>query len=142
MDKIAIRGGEPAVQVGPILSCSGSSDDAGGLAVGLCRSGFRPVRRHGALSVVADRFVGMDEITIRDGEPAVQVASVVSWLACVDPEGVTERARLDAVAALEALKGAAAAAQARLTAAAVGDREALGEDSRSVRAEVALARRC
>ena len=46
------------------------------------------------------------------------------------------------VSALEALKGAAAAAQARLTAAAVVDREALGEDSRSVRADLALARRC
>ncbi|KGN35264.1 DUF222 domain-containing protein, partial [Knoellia subterranea] len=37
---------------------------------------------------------------------------------------------------------AAAAAQARLTAAAVTDREALGEDTRSVRANLALARRC
>ena len=46
------------------------------------------------------------------------------------------------MSALEALKGAAAAAQARLTAAAVVDREALGEDSRSVRADLALARRC
>ena len=84
----------------------------------------------------------MDEITIRDGEPAAQVASLVSWLASVDAEGVTEKQRLDGVAALEALKGAAAAAQARLTAAAVVDREALGEDSRSVRADLALARRC
>ncbi|KRE43773.1 DUF222 domain-containing protein [Knoellia sp. Soil729] len=84
----------------------------------------------------------MDEIAIRDGVPAAQVASLVSWLSSVDPEGVDERQRLDAVSALEALKGAAAAAQARLTAAAVTDREALGEDSRSVRAEVALARRC
>ena len=66
----------------------------------------------------------------------------MSWLASVDAEGVTEKQRLDGVAALEALKGAAAAAQARLSAAAVVDREALGEDSRSVRADVALARRC
>ncbi|WP_237700739.1 HNH endonuclease signature motif containing protein [Janibacter sp. HTCC2649] len=46
------------------------------------------------------------------------------------------------MSALEALKGAAAAAQARVTAAAVVDREALGEDSRSVRADLALARKC
>ncbi|KRE42643.1 hypothetical protein ASG74_09665 [Knoellia sp. Soil729] len=84
--------------------------------------------------MVADRLMGMDEIAIRDGVPAAQVASLVSWLASVEPEGVDERQRLEAVSALEALKGAAAAAQARLTAAAVVDRKALGEDSRSVRA--------
>ncbi|EAP97433.1 hypothetical protein JNB_18223 [Janibacter sp. HTCC2649] len=55
---------------------------------------------------------------------------------------MTEPERVAAVSALEALKGAAAAAQARLTAAAVVDREALGEDSRSVRADIALARKC
>ena len=56
--------------------------------------------------------------------------------------GLTERERVAAVSALEALKGAAAAAQARLTAAAVVDRAGVGEDSRSVRADLALARRC
>ncbi|KRE41871.1 DUF222 domain-containing protein [Knoellia sp. Soil729] len=84
----------------------------------------------------------METIAIRGDEPAAQVTSLVSWLASVDAEGVTEKQRLDSVAALEALKGAAAAAQARLTAAAVIDREALSEDSRSVRADLALARRC
>ena len=84
----------------------------------------------------------MDELTIRGEDPAVQVASFVSWLAGVDAEGVSEFGRVAGVAALESLKGAAAAAQARLTAAVVVDREALGEDSRSVRAELALARRC
>jgi len=74
--------------------------------------------------------------------PEGQVRSVVSALAQVSPEGLTEAQRVAAVSALEALKGAAAAAQARLTAAAVVDREALGEDSRSVRADLALARRC
>lgn len=74
--------------------------------------------------------------------PDVQVLSVVSSLARVQPEGLTESDRVAAVSALESLKGAAAAAQARLTAAAVVDREALGEDSRSVRADLALARRC
>ncbi|WP_353951435.1 DUF222 domain-containing protein [Knoellia sp. S7-12] len=74
--------------------------------------------------------------------PEVQVRSVVSSLSDVNPEGLTEAQRVAAVSALEALKGAAAAAQARLTAAAVVDREALGEDSRSVRADLALARRC
>ena len=74
--------------------------------------------------------------------PEVRVRSVVSSLAHVGPEGLTEAERVAAVSALEALKGAAAAAQARLTAAAVVDREQLGEDSRSVRADLALARRC
>ncbi|WP_353952110.1 DUF222 domain-containing protein [Knoellia sp. S7-12] len=74
--------------------------------------------------------------------PEVQVRSVVSSLGDVSPEGLTESERVAVVSALEALKGAAAAAQARLTAAAVVDREALGEDSRSVRADLALARRC
>ena len=74
--------------------------------------------------------------------PDVQVLSVVSSLARVQPEGLTESDRVAAVSALESLKSAAAAAQARLTAAAVVDREALGEDSRSVRADLALARRC
>ncbi|WP_353950255.1 DUF222 domain-containing protein [Knoellia sp. S7-12] len=74
--------------------------------------------------------------------PDVEVLSVVSSLAQVQPEGLTQAGRIAAVAALESLKGAAAAAQARLTAAAVVDREALGEDSRSVRADLALARRC
>ncbi|MEO6586293.1 MAG: DUF222 domain-containing protein, partial [Knoellia sp.] len=84
----------------------------------------------------------MEKFAIRDEEPALQVAFLVSWLASVEPEGVTESQRVAGVDALEALKGAAAAAQARLTAAAVVDREGLGEDSRSVRAELALARRC
>jgi hypothetical protein len=74
--------------------------------------------------------------------PGVQVRSLLSCLATVDPEGLTEAERVEVVAALEALKGGAAAAQARVTAAAVVDREALGEDSRSVRADLALARRC
>ncbi|CAN7294822.1 DUF222 domain-containing protein [Knoellia sp. LjRoot47] len=82
-----------------------------------------------------------------DGTPAPsgpegRVRAVVSALAEVGPEGLTPAQRVAAVSALEALKGAAAAAQARLTAAAVVDREALGEDSRSVRADLALARRC
>ncbi|WP_353950571.1 DUF222 domain-containing protein [Knoellia sp. S7-12] len=74
--------------------------------------------------------------------PEVQVRSVVSSLGDVNPEGLTQSERVAVVSALEALKGAAAAAQARLTAAAVVDREALGEDSGSVRADLALARRC
>ncbi|WP_237700632.1 HNH endonuclease signature motif containing protein [Janibacter sp. HTCC2649] len=74
--------------------------------------------------------------------PEVQVCSFLSSLSGVDPEGLTEPERIAAVSALEALKGAAAAAQARLTAAAVVDRETLGEDSRSVRADIALARKC
>lgn len=80
--------------------------------------------------------------TPKTGGPEVQVRSVVSSLADLNPEGLTEADRVSAVSALEALKGAAAAAQARLTAAAVVDRETLGEDSRSVRADLALARRC
>ena len=74
--------------------------------------------------------------------PEAQVRAVVSSFGQIGPEGLTETERLAAVDALESIKGAAAAAQARLTAAAVVDREALGEDSRSVRADVALARRC
>jgi hypothetical protein len=74
--------------------------------------------------------------------PEAQVRAVVSSFGQIGPQGLTETERLAAVDALEAVKGAAAAAQARLTAAAVVDREALGEDSRSVRADVALARRC
>ncbi|MFC7491516.1 MULTISPECIES: DUF222 domain-containing protein [unclassified Knoellia] len=82
------------------------------------------------------------EGTAAPGGPEVQVRSFVSSLMGVDPEGLTQAERVAAVSALEALKGAAAAAQVRLTAAAVVDREALGEDSRSVRADLALARRC
>lgn len=82
------------------------------------------------------------EATQAPSGPEGQVRSVVSALAGVGPEGLTQAQRVAAVSALEALKGAAAAAQARLTAAAVVDREALGEDSRSVRADLALARRC
>lgn len=67
---------------------------------------------------------------------------MVSALSRISAEGVTEPERVAAVAALEALKGAAAAAQARLTVAAMVDREALGEDSRSIRADLALARKC
>ncbi|GAA4114501.1 HNH endonuclease signature motif containing protein [Knoellia locipacati] len=74
--------------------------------------------------------------------PQVRIRSVVSSLAALSAEGLTEVERVEAVAALESLKGATAAAQARLTAAAVVDREQLGEDSRSVRADLALARRC
>jgi len=74
--------------------------------------------------------------------PGVRIRSVVSSLASLSAEGLTEADRVEAVAELESLKGAAAAAQARLTAAAVVDREQLGEDSRSVRADLALARRC
>ena len=40
----------------------------------LCHSDLDAGRR--SLSVVADRFVGLDKITIRDGEPAAQVASI------------------------------------------------------------------
>ena len=74
--------------------------------------------------------------------PSNQVRRVVSALKTLNPEGLTEAERVAAVSDLEALKSAAASAQARLTAAAVVDREALGEDSRSVRADLALARRC
>ncbi|MFW5470511.1 DUF222 domain-containing protein [Knoellia sp. CPCC 206435] len=74
--------------------------------------------------------------------PGVRIRSVVSSLGAVSAEGLTEAERVEVVSALESLKGAAAAAQARLTAAAVVDREQLGEDSRSVRADLALARRC
>ncbi|WP_404385561.1 HNH endonuclease [Knoellia locipacati] len=74
--------------------------------------------------------------------PEGLVRSVVSALAVISPEGLTEADRVSVVSALESMKGAAAATQARLTAAAVVDREALGEDSRSVRADLALARRC
>ncbi len=84
---------------------------------------------------------GMEGTPITAG-PEVQVRSFLSSLTTVNAEGLTEAQRVEVVAALEALKGGAAAAQARVTAAAVVDREALGEDSRSVRADLALARRC
>lgn len=74
--------------------------------------------------------------------PAAQVRSVVSSLAVIGPEGLTQAQRVEALAALESIKGAAAAAQARLTDASVTDREALGEQPRSVRADIALARKC
>lgn len=75
-------------------------------------------------------------------EPEQRVRSIVSELAALDSEGLTEGDRVGLVAALESLKGSAAATQARLTASAVEDREALGESTRSVRADLALARRC
>ncbi|PRY60147.1 uncharacterized protein DUF222 [Knoellia remsis] len=96
--------------------------------------------------MVASRFFRMEgtpEATTPEAvTPEARVRAMVSALAGVVAEGVTEADRVAAVAALEELKGAAAAAQVRLTAAAVEDREALGEDSRSVRADLALARRC
>ncbi len=76
------------------------------------------------------------------GGPAVRIRSIVSSLAALSAEGLSEADRVEVVSALESLKGGASAAQARVTAAAVVDREALGEDSRSVRADLALARRC
>ncbi len=97
---------------------------------------------HNQLAVPEQVYDGFMSTTTNRAEPEVRVRSLVTSLAGIGAEGLTERERVDVVAALESLKGAAAAAQARLTAAAVLDRELLGEDSRSVRADLALARRC
>lgn len=85
---------------------------------------------------------GMGEAMNENTGPDLQVPSVMPALARIQPEGLAESERIAAIAELESIKGAAAAAQARLTAAAVTDREQRGEDSRSVRADIALARRC
>ena len=65
------------------------------------------------------------------------------WLASVDVDGLTDRERIDLVADLERVKGAAAAVQARATDALRRSREVVAPQdvSRSVGSEVALARR-
>ena len=78
------------------------------------------------------------------GEGAVSVAGRFrSWLASVDSAGLTDRERVELVAELERVKGAASAAQARATdAVACSQRVVAPQDvARSVGAQVALARR-
>ena len=74
---------------------------------------------------------------------AAPVAVFRGWLASVDVDDLTDRERIDLVADLERVKGAAAAAQARATDAVRRSREvvALRDVARSVGSEVALARR-
>lgn len=73
---------------------------------------------------------------------AAEVPSLVSGLAALDLAELTDARRLELIGALESLKGAAAAVQARLTVAFAESQEATSQrpDHRSVAAEVALAR--
>ncbi len=75
--------------------------------------------------------------------PGDTVRAFRSWLAGLDPAGLSDRERIDLVAEIERVKGTGAAAQARLTHAARQSREAScpQDATRSVGAEVALARR-
>lgn len=74
---------------------------------------------------------------------ASSVRDVRLWLATVDVAGLDDRARVDLVAELERLKGAASAAQARAIDAVRLSREGVAPQDavRSVGSEVALARR-
>lgn len=76
-------------------------------------------------------------------EPRAAVASVRGWLADVDVDAVDDAQRVDLVAELERLKGAATALQARAVDALRQSREAAAprDGRRSVGSEVALARR-
>ena len=77
------------------------------------------------------------------GPVAAQVAGVRAWLSSVDMESLGDRERVDVVAELERLKGAASAAQARATDRVRRSREsdAPQDAARSVGSEIALARR-
>ena len=74
---------------------------------------------------------------------ASQVAGVRAWLSSIDVGSLSDRERVDVVAELERLKGAASAAQARATDHLRRSREeaAPRDAARSVGSEVALARR-
>ena len=77
----------------------------------------------------------------------MDVGDVVAFrdaAAAVDSSSLTDRERVELVAELERVKGAVAAAQARLTHALRRSREAVDarDVARSVGSEVALARRC
>ena len=81
--------------------------------------------------------------------PVARVEHFLDWLGSVDGDAMTDRSRLELIAALEQVKGAAAGAQAKVTVAfaesqrdehvARGGKAA--EASRSIGAQVALARK-
>src|SRR6478752_8127420 len=77
------------------------------------------------------------------GAPVAAVAGFRAWLGCVDVGGLSDRERVDLVAELERVKGAAAAGQARATDAVRCSREVVATQdvARSVGSVVALARR-
>ena len=82
-------------------------------------------------------------VRVGAGSVAGQVAGVRGWLSSVDVGSLSDRERVDVVAELERLKGAAAAVQARATDRVRRSREraAPRDAARSVGSEVALARR-
>jgi hypothetical protein len=75
--------------------------------------------------------------------PAQRVAAMRRTVAALDVDGLSERERVDLIAELERVKGAASAAQARATHALRESRECSSPQDavRSVGSEVALARR-
>ena len=99
-----------------------------------------------------DAVVCTDDAVVRGGGgvgPVGVVGEFVSWLAGVDGAGLADGVRVDLIGVLEAVKGAAAAAQARVTARFAHSQRAVhvarggkvSEAARSVGSQVALARR-
>ena len=99
-----------------------------------------------------DAVVCTDDAVVRGGGgvgPVGVVGEFVSWLAGVDGAGLADDVRVDLIGVLEAVKGAAAAAQARVTARFAHSQRAVhvarggkgSEAARSVGSQVALARR-
>ena len=86
---------------------------------------------------------GATGATTSTTSPASWVAETRWRLAAVDPDSLSDRERVDLVAAIERLKGAASATQARAVHALRTSREATAprDAVRSVGSEVALARR-
>ena len=97
--------------------------------------------------------VGGASVPVRPIDPPVRDAMVsradelVAWLSTADGDGIEDANRIERIAALERVKGAAAAAQARLTAAFAGAQRASMPPwtprrlaDRSIGSQVALAR--
>ena len=99
--------------------------------------------RGGARSTVAPRGGARSTVPVGAGSVASRVAGVRVWLSSVDGECLSDRERVDLVAELERLKGAASASQARATDRVRCSREQVAprDAARSVGCEVALARR-
>ena len=82
-------------------------------------------------------------VSATDGGPVSVVAAFRGWLGAVEVSGLSDAERVDLVAELERVKGAAAAGQARATDAVRCSREVTAPQdvARSVGSVVALARR-
>ena len=102
-----------------------------------------PVAAGSPSEVLGDGVWSVPGAGLAGDGPVVVVARFRSWLAGVDSAGLTDRERIDLVAELERVKGAASAVQARATDAVACSRRVVAPQdvARSVGSMVALARR-